>query len=134
MKQDDFTEGGSEYDIRQSKLETIGQMVGLLNFFHYRASADVFLPGEETVNSDIFMEHMRGVLRVLFYEGRMYSDDEELINEISNLFEKYGKRNEDDEEVLEEIRIKVSQLIQDGGLDLPRKKNFDPEKAWKEGL
>lgn len=109
-------------------------MVGKLNFFHYRAKSPMELPGEKINNKHVFKDHMKGILRVLFFEGRMYSDDEELVKEIEELFEIYKKDNVDRMKVLEDIRLKVSKLMQDAGLGLPRKKNVDPEKAWKEGL
>jgi len=135
MENKDYTEGKSEFDIRQSKLETLGVMIGRLNFFHYRAKAPSELPGENIPNKNIFKQHMKGILRVLFFEARMFSKNEEVIETIDDKFKLYESNKKISKmELLEDLRLDVSELMQDAGLEIPRKRNVDPESAWKEGL
>lgn len=130
---EEFELGGSEYDIRQSKLQTLGEILAHLNEFHYRCISGL-RPEESSLSASRrdFRIHFKGMLRVLFFEAQKYSNNDELIEEINEMFGKVTKV--DTIENLEKLRLKVDELMDDAGLEMPRKKKYDPEKAFKEGL
>lgn len=127
---DGFTFDGSEYDLRQGKLQSLGDFVDRLNKVHTFA-----LSGDDGQgnNKGRYRRFMWAVLRILYSEAQNHSKNDELIQEIDTLFEENSIRRADIED-LEEIRFKVQELMTDANLDLPRKKKLNPDKAWRDGL
>lgn len=137
----EYSEGETEWDLRQDLTNMIAQFT-VETQLKYRTA--IKNPGYENLRN-YFLE-----IKNLFRTVKRYADEEgdhqETIKTINDDLESLGKKfNQDgsleylgsDSKILEDLEDlddKVQGLRMDVGLDIPRKKNYNPEDAGLAGL
>jgi len=133
-----YKDGETEFDLRQWQLETIG-ILTQEKTMAYREALHNKKPGN--------LERLLNELKSLYSQGlKRFVDREkhgELVDNIDRKIEELERKisgdmiYDDKEQVfkeLEELDQKVQKLQMKTGLDIPRKKDYDPENAGVAGL
>lgn len=146
MNQNDVTEGKTEWDLRQARLEVIGK------FSQQKSMAYRQLLHEKSKENlrSFFYE-----LRAMYKEVKMYAEKQEkgrqkeLVESIEegldSLDEKLGEKPglDDFDQLNDELKTfrklddlddKVRELRMEVGLDIPREKEYNAENAGVSGL
>lgn len=119
-----------KFNIGISRVQFIGELIN-------KASKSYFYALQNDYKQK-YMVRWKNYLDTLFMEIKHYLDEEEQKNiqeRIDNI-ELDGKDKSERKEQLQELRslrVKLGQVLKNKGLDIPREKNFDPEKAFEQG-
>lgn len=144
MDNNSFQEGETEWDLRQSRLKLIGKLL--------EEKTVVYLKCIRTKDPESLKDYMY-ILKAIYRNVKGYARDNEdhdqTKKEIEDSIEQISDSLEDDEEIissiprseraelfekLEDVEDKIQELRMDVGLDIPRKKEYDPENAGVAGL
>lgn len=144
MMDNDYKDGETEWDLRQARLELIGS-ISQQKSLAYRN----LLQEKDKENLTNFFYEVKSMWKeVKLYADKDNDKEEELHDEIEELIddleEELGEKAFQDyvevlnpDEVfsrLDELDDKVKEMRMKVGLDIPRKKKYDPEDAGVAGL
>ena len=140
-----YKDGETEWDLRQARLELIG------SFSQEKALAyRQLLRDKSKENLRNFFYEVKSMWKeVKLYADKENSKEEELIKEIEekldSLDDKLGEHEGVDDfydlddniktfKELDQVDDKIKEMRMKVGLDIPRKKKYDPETAGVDGL
>lgn len=133
-----YKDGETEFDLRQWQLETIGILTQEKTMAYRDALHDKRPDNLRRLLNELKTLYTQGLKRFVEKEN-----NEQLINKIDELIQKLeanidGDMVYDDKDDifkdLEKLDEKVQKLQMKAGLDIPRKKEYDPENAGVAGL
>lgn len=144
MDKNSFQEGETEWDLRQSRLKLIGKLLEEKTVIYLKC---IRTKDPESLKS--YMYILKAIYRNVKGYARENDDHDKTRKDIERSIKQISQSLEDDEEImtsipkserakifeeLEDVEDKIQGLRMDVGLDIPRKKEYDPENAGVAGL
>jgi|SRR6056297_106098 Skp family chaperone for outer membrane proteins len=141
----DYKDGETEWDLRQARLELLGKMSQEKALAYRRLLHD-----KSKENLRYFFHEVKAMWKeVKLYADKENDKEKELMEEIDekieSLDEKLGEKSGIDDfynldsnvevfQELDEVDDDIKKMRMKVGLDIPRKKKYDPENAGVAGL